>query len=159
MTRINLVDPRQLSDQHLIAEYREIFMVGSALRRSLNSPNWEKTKKTLPEKFTLNLGHVKLFYDKGKYLHKRYEEIVLEMKTNPENNLSLETGKRKHLPFEDESSISSFIEHNLTPTRESLLSNLIANFPESLSSLFPLLATSFNLFFLTIPFFVVNITK
>ena len=80
MTRINLVVPSELSDQHLIAEYREIFMVGSALRRSLNSPNWEKTKKTLPEKFTLNLGHVKFFYDKGKYLHKRYEEIVLEMK-------------------------------------------------------------------------------
>ena len=45
MTRINLVPPEELSDQHLIAEYREIFMVGSSLQRSLKSPNWEKTKK------------------------------------------------------------------------------------------------------------------
>ena len=37
MTRINLVDPRQLADQHLVAEYREIFMIGSALQRSLES--------------------------------------------------------------------------------------------------------------------------
>ena len=43
MTRINLVPPEELSDQHLIAEYREIFMVGSSLQRSLKSPNWKKT--------------------------------------------------------------------------------------------------------------------
>ena len=80
MTRINLVQPAELSDQHLIAEYREIFMVGSALQRSLNSKNWERTKKNLPTKFTLNTGHVKFFYNKGKYLHKRYLKIILEMK-------------------------------------------------------------------------------
>ena len=80
MTRINLVNPKELSDQHLIAEYREIFMVGSALQRSLNSPRWEKTKKTLPSEFTLNNGHVKFFYNKGKYLHKRYLRLIDEMK-------------------------------------------------------------------------------
>ena len=72
MTRINLVKVQELTDQHLVAEYREIFMVGSALQRSLKSPNWEKTKKSLPVEFTLNGGHVKFFYNKGKYLHKRY---------------------------------------------------------------------------------------
>ena len=46
MTKINLVEPRELSNQHLVAEYREIFMVGSALQRSLKSKNWEKTKKS-----------------------------------------------------------------------------------------------------------------
>ena len=80
MTRINLVHPRELSDQHLIAEYREIFMVGSALQRSLKSPNWEITKKTLPKEFTLNKGHVKFFYNKGEYLNKRYLKIINEMK-------------------------------------------------------------------------------
>jgi deoxyribonuclease (pyrimidine dimer) len=44
MTRINLVPPEELSDQHLVAEYREIFMVGSSLQRSLKSPNWKKQK-------------------------------------------------------------------------------------------------------------------
>lgn len=80
MTRINLVKVQELTDQHLVAEYREIFMVGSALQRSLKSPNWEKTKKSLPTEFTLNGGHVKFFYNKGKYLHKRYLGLVNEMK-------------------------------------------------------------------------------
>jgi len=80
MTRINLVQPEELSNQHLVAEYREIFMVGSALQRSLKSPNWNKTKQTLPEEYTLNAGHVKFFYNKGKYLHKRYLELAKEMR-------------------------------------------------------------------------------
>ncbi|HJL92464.1 MAG TPA: pyrimidine dimer DNA glycosylase/endonuclease V [Woeseiaceae bacterium] len=80
MTRINLVDPVELSNQHLIAEYREIFMVGSALQRSIKSKNWENVKSNLPSKFTLNTGHVKFFYNKGKYLHKRYKLLVKEMK-------------------------------------------------------------------------------
>ena len=79
MTRINLVAPSELSDQHLIAEYREIFMVGSALQRSMRSNNWENTKKKLPREFTLNIGHVKFFYDKGKYLHYRYLKLINEM--------------------------------------------------------------------------------
>jgi deoxyribonuclease (pyrimidine dimer) len=80
MTRINLVPTEELADQHLVAEYRELFMVGSALQRSLRSPNWEKNKKTWPKAFTLNGGHVKFFYNKGKYLHNRYNELVTEMK-------------------------------------------------------------------------------
>lgn len=34
----------------------------------------------MPAKFTLNTGHVYFFYDKGKYLDKRYRELVKEMK-------------------------------------------------------------------------------
>jgi deoxyribonuclease (pyrimidine dimer) len=49
MTRINLLPPEELSDQHLIAEYREIFMFGSSLQRSLKSPNWEKAKDSIPK--------------------------------------------------------------------------------------------------------------
>jgi len=77
MTRINLVDPGDLSDQHLVAEYREIFMVGPALQRSLKSKNG---LTDIPKEFTLNKGHVKFFYNKGKYLHKRYKELIAEMK-------------------------------------------------------------------------------
>ncbi len=81
MTRINLVTPDELSNQHLVAEYREIFMIGSALQRSLKSPHWHATKQSLPHAFTLNTGHVKFFYNKGKYLHKRYNLIIREMKS------------------------------------------------------------------------------
>ena len=79
MTRINLVPPEELADQHLVAEYREIFMVGSSLQRSLRSKNWNTTINNLPEKFTLNTGHVKFFYNKGLYLENRYNDIVYEM--------------------------------------------------------------------------------
>ncbi len=79
MTRINIIPVSELTDQHLIAEYREITMVPAALNRTLNSKigfQKEKVKK----KFTLNSGHVYFFYDKGKYLNNRYKEIIDEMK-------------------------------------------------------------------------------
>ena len=79
MTRINIVDPIELTDQHLVAEYREIFMVGSALQRSLKSKNWNPN--SIPKQYTLNKGHVKFFYNKGKYLSKRYDELRTEMKS------------------------------------------------------------------------------
>jgi deoxyribonuclease (pyrimidine dimer) len=78
MTRINLVDPSELTDQHLVAEYREIFMVGSSLQRSLKSPKWDDSR--IPKKFTLNKGHVLFFYDKGEYLYKRYHSLISEMR-------------------------------------------------------------------------------
>ena len=80
MTRINLINPGELSDQHLVAEYREIFMVGSSLQRSMKSKSWSKTINNIPKNLTLNKGHVTFFYNKGKYLDKRYQKLVNEMK-------------------------------------------------------------------------------
>tara|TARA_R110002020_G_scaffold278719_1_gene494108 strand:- start:38 stop:526 length:489 start_codon:yes stop_codon:yes gene_type:complete len=80
MTRINIIPPSELSDQHLIAEYREITMVPGMLKRTLNSKvglNINKIKK----EYTLNEGHVYFFYDKGEYLDKRYTKLVDEMKS------------------------------------------------------------------------------
>ncbi len=79
MTRINLVEPSELTDQHLIAEYREIFMVGGSLRRTLVSKVGYREDR-VPKRYTLNTGHVYFFYNKGRYLHKRYTELILEMK-------------------------------------------------------------------------------
>ena len=87
MTRINTLDPVELMDQHLVAEYREIFMVGGSLLRSLKSPNWDP--KNIPKQFTLNKGHVSFFYDKGKYLYNRYSQLITAMKDrgmNPDPN-------------------------------------------------------------------------
>ena len=79
MTRINIIPVEELFDQHLIAEYREITMVPAALKRTLASKtglNFSKINK----KYTLNQGHVYFFYDKGKYLDKRYQQLISEMK-------------------------------------------------------------------------------
>tara|TARA_B100001175_G_C19479194_1_gene626119 strand:+ start:1185 stop:1595 length:411 start_codon:yes stop_codon:yes gene_type:complete len=79
MTRINIISPSELTDQHLIAEYREIFMVAGSLKRTLISKNGYLESK-VPKEYTLNSGHVYFFYDKGKYLNKRYSLIIKEMK-------------------------------------------------------------------------------
>ena len=76
MTRINIIEPSELTDQHLIAEYREIFMVGGSLRRTLKSKSGYMESK-VPKKFTLNNGHVYFFYNKGKYLHNRYLQLIV----------------------------------------------------------------------------------
>ena len=79
MTRINIVNPSELTDQHLIAEYREITMVPAALNRTLNSKSGYQEKK-VSDRYTLNTGHVYFFYNKGKYLHRRYDELIREMR-------------------------------------------------------------------------------
>ena len=79
MTRINIVEPSELTDQHLIAEYREIFMIAGSLKRTLMSKSgYDKSK--VPKKYTLNKGHVYFFYNKGKYLNNRYQKLILELK-------------------------------------------------------------------------------
>ena len=100
MTRINIVPTRELADQHLVAEYRELFMVGSALARTLKSPNRDKSLSSIPEKFTLNTGHVKFFYNKGRFLHKRYDELVEEMKRRGMNPDPERVFKRDQWPDE-----------------------------------------------------------
>ena len=98
MTRINIVSPGELTDQHLVAEYREIFMVGSALQRSLKSISWDVN--SIPKRYTLNTGHVKFFYDKGKYLSNRYDKLRKEMKARGMNPDSSRVFKREQWPNE-----------------------------------------------------------
>ena len=88
MTRINIIPASELTDQHLIAEYREITMVPGSLKRTLKSKAGYR-KERVSSKYTLNSGHVYFFYNKGLYLNKRYKELVQEMKDrgfNPDPN-------------------------------------------------------------------------
>ena len=100
MTRINIVPTSELADQHLVAEYRELFMVGSALQRTLKSKNKDKTLRSLPEKYTLNTGNIKFIYNKGSYLHKRYNQLVSEMKARGMNPDPERKFKREQWPDE-----------------------------------------------------------
>jgi deoxyribonuclease (pyrimidine dimer) len=76
--RLNLVPPSELMDQHLIAEWNEIFMFVSALQRTLRSKNGLIMSK-IPKNFTLNRGHGYFFYDKGKFVADRFELVREEM--------------------------------------------------------------------------------
>lgn len=78
MTRINLVHPRELTDQHLIAEYRETRLLTANMRRSFRLTGYNKDK--IPKQFTLNAGHVTFFKDKGKYIANRYQSLIEEMR-------------------------------------------------------------------------------
>lgn len=89
MTRINLIDPALLLDQHLRAEYREMRLLSSNLQRTLDSNQGFQQLK-VPKLFTLNDGHVYFFYNKGKYIHQRYVALQQE---------AAKRGIRLSLPF------------------------------------------------------------
>lgn len=98
MTRLNLVPPEELMDQHLFAEFREIKMVPKSLRRSLKAAEARDAKiygyrnlyarrlmgqaivlESIPKAYTLNAGHVSFFYDKALYLRERYNLLKAEL--------------------------------------------------------------------------------
>lgn len=73
MTRINVIPVQQLTDQHLMAEYRELPMVPAAARRS-NPATYKPTTQ-----YTLNKGHVSFFYNKKQYLLNRWLDLIAEL--------------------------------------------------------------------------------
>lgn len=73
MTRINLgISPKNLCDQHLIAEHREIKRIPNVMLSGKFS--WTG----IPSSFTLGTGHVKFFYNKLDLLTLRYSKIYTE---------------------------------------------------------------------------------
>lgn len=71
MVRVNLVHPRYLTDQHLIAEYNEILMLMAYVRRY---PSIDAIHR-----FTLGKGHMRFFKDKLLYLKRRHDALREEM--------------------------------------------------------------------------------
>jgi deoxyribonuclease (pyrimidine dimer) len=79
MTRINIVPVTELSQQHLVAEYREIARLPKNLVKSLTRPSKPFDFNEIPPTYTLGTGHVKYFYDKMLFLEKRFDQLVTEM--------------------------------------------------------------------------------
>jgi hypothetical protein len=80
MTRINLVDPKLLVQQHLIAEYKELPRVFSLVRDAIargEEPAVVRAKAT--PLYTLNKGHCRFFYTRLGWLTDRYLSLVAEM--------------------------------------------------------------------------------
>lgn len=74
MVRVNLISPKALSDQHLIAEYNEILMLFGYVDKY---PVLEKAK--IPASYCLGKGHILFFKNKLYYLKKRHELLKKEM--------------------------------------------------------------------------------
>ena len=73
MTRISVgIRAIELCDAHLIKERVELVRIPNAIKSG------KAVIKNIPKEFTLGTGHVKFFYDKIGYLHKRYNELTNE---------------------------------------------------------------------------------
>lgn len=69
MTRINLVPPAELCDQHLLAEHRELTRIPNAVARGKFSLAGQ------PAQYKLGEGHVRFFFDKLAFLQRRYQAL------------------------------------------------------------------------------------
>jgi deoxyribonuclease (pyrimidine dimer) len=77
MTRINVIPPRELIRQHLLAEYRELPRVFGLVRRA--QQRGERPDMSAVPAYTLGKGHVRFFYPRLKWLRKRYDALRKEM--------------------------------------------------------------------------------
>ena len=116
MTRINLCHPTFLTDQHLMAEYREMNMVPAALLRTMSSIKRNFNGSPL---YTLNGGHVRFFYNKGRFLQRRYNDLIEELRSRGYN---LDSNRLfNYTPWERMPELAG--EYN--PTQEELLTNVL----------------------------------
>ena len=73
MTRINsAIKVRMLTDEHLLAEHREIPRICSVYKKRIDS---KRDFSDSPKEFTLGTGHVIFFANKGTFTLDRYIEI------------------------------------------------------------------------------------
>lgn len=112
MTRINLVDPSELTSKFLVAEYKEIVRIFGLARKV----QYEIHRVKQPETYTLGTGHCKFFYNRLQFISDRYDSLCTEMlKRNFKCN---------RVPKED---LHQGIERNMffgyTPTEEALAIN------------------------------------
>jgi deoxyribonuclease (pyrimidine dimer) len=73
MVRVNIINPRCLTDQHLVAEYLEIIMLVTYAKKHPDTGE-------IPKDYRLGKGHIMFFKNKLKYLKNRHEQIKREMK-------------------------------------------------------------------------------
>jgi len=76
MTRINTVHPSDLTNEWLIAEWRELPRIVNELEKHPQRFNINK----IPDQYTLNTGHVMFFRDKLLYLARRHRLIRKELR-------------------------------------------------------------------------------
>lgn len=109
MTRINVVDPSELSYKHLAAEKHEITRVFGYARKA----QYEMHKKKIPSAYTLGTGHVLFFYDKLGFITKRYDALCKEMTRRGYNC--------NQIPEKDLlEGIEKFMQWGYTPTAEAI---------------------------------------
>ncbi|MCW9710947.1 pyrimidine dimer DNA glycosylase/endonuclease V [Avibacterium sp. 21-586] len=74
MTRINVVPPQELCDQHLLAEHRELTRIPNAVAKGKYNLTGQ------PADYKLGEGHVRFFFNKLQFLKNRYDLLHQECK-------------------------------------------------------------------------------
>lgn len=74
MTRINVIPPYELCDQHLLAEFRELTRIPNGILSGKLKAHYDDR----PSQYTLGKGHVKFFTDKLRWLFHRYYDLFME---------------------------------------------------------------------------------
>lgn len=72
MTRVNVIPAKLLTDQHLLAELREIPRIGTLVKKAHAKG---KLLPPQPEDYVLGIGHVKFFYNKLGYILSRIKQL------------------------------------------------------------------------------------
>jgi deoxyribonuclease (pyrimidine dimer) len=78
MTRINVVPPVELTQQHLVAEYRELPRIFNLVRAAIERGEKPNDKRN-PLAYTLGTGHCRFFYAKLGWLKERQRSLITEM--------------------------------------------------------------------------------
>jgi len=85
MTRINTVPPKDLNNQHLLKEYKDIKRPVELAIRSFNNIGIHGIKQIQPDRYRFDTNHVLFFYDKLRYLYNRFKDITEEMRNRDMN--------------------------------------------------------------------------
>ena len=78
MTRINLVPPEELTDQHLMREYQELPRIVGLVRKAIHKGRKPSDFK-IAHDYILGSGHVTFFYNKLEFLRKRQLSLIAEL--------------------------------------------------------------------------------
>jgi len=76
MTRINIVPVETLSNEHCLAEYKEITRPFNKVVKRMESG---KGLPEIPKEYRLGSGHECYFFDKLEYLYERYNKLAEEL--------------------------------------------------------------------------------
>lgn len=119
MTRINVVPPSELSDNHLKAEYWELPRLYPLICKAYQRGEKPDDKKN-PTEYVLGTGHVRFFYNKLGYITKRHQELGLE---GVRRNIQLKAEPEGMEYFRQTAFLPSIWFQDYEPTEEALALN------------------------------------
>lgn len=110
MTRINVVDVKELCDKHLLAEHRELKRIPNCVSKGKFS------LKNIPNEYVLGTGHCAFFYQRLTFLKQRYKQLHEEC-------LSRGFNVQWMFPADEELPAHSSFWEDYTPTEKALTLN------------------------------------